>query len=178
MGPGTTSNRIVPVGWEWPGGRSVDVNEAVYAEAATQSGDTPETPDRLGQGAEVRLTLVSAPAGFGKTTLLAEWFGQAPGDRSVAWLSLDSADNDPVTFWTYVVTALRTAVRAVGSRALKLLAGSPVSAELVLTTVLNELAAAPHDVWLVLDDYHLVDNAEIRARWGSCWRTCPPICTW
>src|SRR3954469_16894818 len=97
--------------------------------------------DKLRHGAEARLTLVSAPAGFGKTTLLAEWFEQAPGERSAAWLSLDSADNDPVSFWTYVVTALQTAVPAVGSKALELLAGSPVSAELVLTTVLNELAA-------------------------------------
>jgi ATP/maltotriose-dependent transcriptional regulator MalT len=56
---------------------------------------------------------VSAPAGFGKTTLLAEWLGGTPGeDRSVAWLSLDPADNEPAAFWKYVVTALQTAVPA------------------------------------------------------------------
>jgi LuxR family maltose regulon positive regulatory protein len=122
----------------------------------------PRLSERLRRGAESRLTLVSAPAGFGKTTLLAEWLGEKPGgDRSVAWLSLDPADNEPVSFWTYVVTALHTAVPGVGSSALELLASSPLPTELVLTTVVNELAAAPDDVWLVLDDYHVVDSHDV-----------------
>ncbi|WP_434613271.1 hypothetical protein [Arthrobacter sp. A5] len=105
---------------------------------------------------------MSAPAGFGKTTLLAEWLGETPGeDRCVAWLSLDPADNEPASFWAYVVTALQTAVRSVGSTALGLIATSPSPTVLVLTTVLNELAAAPKDVWLVLDDYHLVDGHDV-----------------
>src|SRR5664279_1367618 len=104
----------------------------------------PRLRERLRRGAESRLTLVSAPAGFGKTTLLAEWLGETPGDdRCVAWLSLDPADNEPASFWTYVLTALRTAVPGVGSSALEeLIASSPLPTELVLTTVLNELAAA------------------------------------
>jgi len=115
------------------------------------------------RGAESRLTLVSAPAGFGKTTLLAEWLAEAPGeDRSVAWLSLDSSDNEPASFWACVVTALQTAVPGVGSSALELIASSPLPTDLVLTTVLNELAAAPGEVWLVLDDYHLVDSHDVR----------------
>lgn len=62
----------------------------------------PRLSERLRRGAESRLTLVSAPAGFGKTTVLAEWLGEPPGDdRSVAWLSLDPADNEPASFWTY-----------------------------------------------------------------------------
>lgn len=123
----------------------------------------PRLVERLCRGAESRLTLVSAPAGFGKTTLLAEWLGGAPGeDRSVAWLSLDPADNEPASFWTYVVTALQTAVPGVGSGVLDLLASSPLPTELVLTTVLNELATAPDGVWLVLDDYHLVDDPDVR----------------
>ena len=115
-------------------------------------------------GAELRprLTLVSAPAGFGKTTLLADWLGETPDDdRSVAWLSLDPADNEPSSFWTYVVSALQGAVPSVGSGALELITSSPVPTDLVLTTLLNELAAAPGEVWLVLDDYHLVDKPEI-----------------
>jgi len=105
---------------------------------------------------------VSAPAGFGKTTLLAEWLGGTPGgDRSVAWLSLDPSDNEPSSFWTYVVTALQGAVPGVGSRALELIASSPLPTELVLTTVLNELAAAPDGVWLVLDDYHVIDSHDV-----------------
>ena len=106
---------------------------------------------------------MSAPAGFGKTTLLAEWLGETPNDdRSVAWLSLDPADNEPASFWTYVVTALQGAVPSVGSSALELItSSSPLPTDLVFTTLLNELAAAPGDVWLVLDDYHLVDNREV-----------------
>ena len=105
---------------------------------------------------------MSAPAGFGKTTLLADWLGEtADDDRSVAWLSLDPADNDPASFWTYVVSALQGAVPSVGSSALELITSSPVPTDLVLTTLLNELAAAPGEVWLVLDDYHLVDRPDI-----------------
>src|SRR5665811_1368333 len=107
--------------------------------------------DNLRRGEESRLTLVSAPAGFGKTTLLAEWLGETPGeDHSVAWLSLDPSDNEPSSFWTYVVTALQTAVPGVGSGALELITSSPMPTDLVLTTLLNELAAAPGEVWLCL----------------------------
>ena len=91
------------------------------------------------------------------------WLGETPGeDRSVAWLSLDPSDNEPSSFWTYVVTALQTAVPGVGSGALELIASSPLPTDLVLTTLLNELAAAPGEVWLVLDDYHLVDSHDVR----------------
>jgi LuxR family maltose regulon positive regulatory protein len=130
---------------------------------------------RLRRGAESRLTLVSAPAGFGKTTLLAEWLAEAPGeDRSVAWLSLDSSDNEPASFWTCVVTALQTAVPVVGSSALELIASSPLPTDLVLTTVLNELAAAPGEVWLVLDDYHLVDSHDVRDGMAFLLEHLPP----
>ncbi|MEO8827721.1 LuxR C-terminal-related transcriptional regulator [Lapillicoccus sp.] len=106
--------------------------------------------------------MVSAPAGFGKTTLLAEWIGEKPADdRSVAWLSLDPADSEPALFWTYVVTALQTAFPGVGSSALELLDSSPLPIEHFVTLLLNDLAAAPGEVWLVLDDYHLVDGHEV-----------------
>ena len=123
----------------------------------------PRLLERLRRGADSRLTLVSAPAGFGKTTLLAEWLGETLGeDHSVAWLSLDPSDNEPSSFWTYVVTALQTAVPGVGSGALELIASSPLPTDLVFTTLLNELAAAPGEVWLVLDDYHLADSHDVR----------------
>src|ERR1700750_2555545 len=81
----------------------------------------PRLSERLSRGAESALTLVSAPAGFGKTTLLAEWLGASSGDgRSVAWLSLDQRDNDPALFWTYVVAALNTGAPGVGAGALSL----------------------------------------------------------
>ena len=123
----------------------------------------PRLLERLRRGEESRLTLVSAPAGFGKTTLLAEWLTETPGDgRSVAWLSLDPSDSDPSSFWTYVVAAVQRAVPGVGSAALELIASSPIPTELVLTTLLNELADAPGEIWLVLDDYHLVDSRDVR----------------
>ncbi len=122
----------------------------------------PRLLERVRRGAGARLTLVSAPAGFGKTTLLADWLHEAPAaDRCVAWLSLDPSDNRPAVFWTYVVTALQGAVPGVGPSALELITAAPVPTDLVLTTLLNELAAAPGEVWLVLDDYHLVDDREV-----------------
>jgi LuxR family maltose regulon positive regulatory protein len=122
----------------------------------------PRLSAQLRRGAEARLTLLSAPAGFGKSTLLADWLGETPDDdRSVAWLSLDRADNEPVSFWTYVVAALHGAVPGVGSDALELITSPAVPTDLLLTRLLNELAASPGEVWLVLDDYHLVDDHEI-----------------
>src|SRR5919202_2158334 len=82
----------------------------------------PRLSDHLSRGIDARLTLVSAPAGFGKTTLLAAWLASAPRpERLTAWLSLDQSDNDPTAFWTYVIAALRTVAPAVGSGSLDLL---------------------------------------------------------
>ena len=82
----------------------------------------PRLSERLSRGIESKLTLISAPAGFGKTTLLAEWLAAAPaGGPSVAWLSLDQADNQPASFWTYLITALQTVAPGVGATALSLL---------------------------------------------------------
>src|SRR5437870_9592024 len=82
----------------------------------------PRLSERLDRGVEAKLTFVSAPAGFGKTTLLAEWLATAPADlRSAAWLSLDQGDNQPGSFWTYLITALRRAAPGVGAGALALL---------------------------------------------------------
>jgi LuxR family transcriptional regulator, maltose regulon positive regulatory protein len=123
----------------------------------------PRLLEHLRRGADSRLTLVSAPAGFGKTTLLAEWLHESSAaDRHVAWLSLDPSDNEPAPFWTYVVTALRAAVPDIGAAALELLTSPPVPTDLVLTTLLNELADVPGELWLVLDDYHLIDNQDVR----------------
>jgi LuxR family maltose regulon positive regulatory protein len=112
-----------------------------------------------------RLTLVSAPAGFGKTTLLAAWLA-GPADsevgiRRIAWVSLDESDTGAVAFWSYVLTALERAAPGVGAEGLDLLeSGQPV--ETVLATVLNELSVLPEDVDLVLDDYHLAESPEIQ----------------
>ena len=102
----------------------------------------PRLSDRLSRGAESALTLVSAPAGFGKTTLLAEWLAvAAAGGRAVAWLSLDQRDNDPVLFWTYLVAALKTAAPGDDAGALSLLQAPRPPGEAGLATLLNDLDA-------------------------------------
>jgi len=127
--------------------------------------ERPRLIERLRHGAESKLTLVSAPAGFGKTTLLAEWLTASASDaRSPAWLALDPADSQAGTFWTYLITALRTGAPGVGASALRLLAEpQPPPIETVLATLVNELSALPNDVVLVLDDYHAVDAPDIQS---------------
>jgi LuxR family transcriptional regulator, maltose regulon positive regulatory protein len=118
--------------------------------------------ERLDRGNEAALTLVSAPAGFGKTTVLTEWLTDARADgRSVAWLSLDARDNDPALFWAYLVAALQTATPDVGTGTLALLSSPSSSAEPALATLLNDLAVVPGEVVLVLDDYHVVDAHDV-----------------
>src|SRR5665647_2897387 len=109
----------------------------------------PRLIERLSRGAESALTLVSAPAGFGKTTLLTEWLAGAPAEgRSAAWLSLDQRDNDPAVFWSYLVAALQTASPGVGAGALSLLQSPQTPIEAVLATLLNDLSAISNDVVL------------------------------
>src|SRR5271166_5759031 len=127
----------------------------------------PRLSQRLDRGTASKLTLVSAPAGFGKTTLLAEWLAAGPagpaGERRAAWLSLDRGDNDPASFWTYVIAALRTVASGVGESALALLqAPRPSPIETVLTALLNDLGALAGDIVLVLDDYHVVDASDVQ----------------
>jgi LuxR family maltose regulon positive regulatory protein len=121
----------------------------------------------LTRRAESALTLVSAPAGFGKTTLLtewlAEWLAAAPaGERCTAWLSLDPRDNDPALFWRYLVAALDAAAPGVGTNALLLLQSSQPPTEAVLATLLNDLNTLTKDVVLVLDDFHVIEATEVQ----------------
>jgi LuxR family maltose regulon positive regulatory protein len=106
--------------------------------------------------------LVSAPAGFGKTTLLTEWLTAARTDGTlVAWLSLDQRDDDPATFWTYLVSALRTAAPEVGAESLALLRSPQSSTDAVLATLLNELQTVPDELVLVLDDFHAIETGDV-----------------
>src|SRR5215210_766937 len=118
--------------------------------------------ERLEEGLERKLTLVSAPAGFGKTTLLSAWVAEISGGRPVAWLSLDPGDNDPVRFWRYFITAINQLQPGSGESALTLL-GAPQAPpiEVILTILLNELAVLPTEAVLVLDDYHLIEPGAI-----------------
>ena len=110
---------------------------------------------------EHRLTLISAPAGFGKTTLLSDWIEHTTGrrpDTRVAWLSLDEGDNDPTRFLAHLVAALQRFDEGLGAGALTLLdAAQPVPVETTLTVLINDLAAAPVETVLVLDDYHVIE---------------------
>jgi len=118
----------------------------------------PRLVERLNEGlaAGNRLTLVSAPAGFGKTTLVGEWVASC--GRPAAWLSLDEGDSDPSRFLTYLIAALQTVAPGIGEGVLTVLQSpQPPPLESTLTALLNDLATIPSDVVLVLDDYHVLD---------------------
>jgi LuxR family maltose regulon positive regulatory protein len=121
--------------------------------------------DRLTGSTDVKLTLIAAPAGFGKTTLLADWLAAMSPERLiVAWLSVDQTDDDPVSFWTYVLAAIQTVLPEIGGEALALLQSTrPAPIETVLTMVLNQLGGVPAEIVLVLDDYHLIDTHDVHS---------------
>jgi len=133
----------------------------------------PRLVERLNQGAQRKLTLVSAPAGSGKSTLVAEWV--AASRRAAAWISLDPGDNNPALFWTYVVTALRTARPDVGESALSWLSSArPPATEWILTSLINEITANDQHVALILDDYHVIDAEPIHRAVAFLLEHLPP----
>ena len=108
------------------------------------------------------LTLVSAPAGFGKTTLLTEWLARAGATApQTAWLSLDPRDSDPSVFWSYVLAAVREVAPEVGADALAALQSAPTDLEGVVASLLNDLAGLTVDMDLVLDDYHVIESLDV-----------------
>src|SRR3990172_7704255 len=130
----------------------------------------PRLIERLNEGLPSgrKLTLISAPAGFGKTTLVSEWV--AGCERPVAWLSLDEGDNDLTRFLTYLVAALQTLALSevegiatnIGEGVLAALQSpQPPSTESILTALLNEIATIPDNFVLVLDDYHVIDSKSV-----------------
>jgi LuxR family maltose regulon positive regulatory protein len=132
--------------------------------------------ERLNAGLDRELTVISAPAGFGKTTLVSEWVDHLRSDGAkedqienrIAWLSLDESDSDPTRFLAYLIAALRTieprqqSAGNIGKGALSALQSpQPPPAEVVLTTLINEIAAIPDRILLVLDDCHLIEAQPI-----------------
>jgi LuxR family transcriptional regulator, maltose regulon positive regulatory protein len=118
----------------------------------------------LGEALARQLVLVCAPAGFGKTALLADWVRSS--SLPVAWVSLDSGDNDPARFWRHAVAALGQAHPGIAERAAPLLGPpAPSSFEGLVAALINELAAEPGEdkVLLVLDDYHLIEAPQVHA---------------
>jgi LuxR family maltose regulon positive regulatory protein len=116
--------------------------------------------ERLNAGQEKKLTLIAAPAGFGKTTLLSEWIPRSP--HCVTWLSLDEGDNSPSRFWMYFIAALQTISPELGRGAQALIPSlQPHDIESILTVLINEINAFGVSFVHVFDDYHLIDNSEI-----------------
>ncbi len=116
----------------------------------------PRLLERLNEGLHRNLTLISAPAGFGKTTLVSEWVEGI--ERPTAWLSLDEGENDPARFLAYLVAALQTITANIGEGVLGMLQSSqPPPTEAILTALLNEITTLPDHFVLVLDDYHVLD---------------------
>ncbi len=120
----------------------------------------PRLIQKLSDGVKGKFTLISAPAGFGKTTLLSEWVHQSR--HPVSWLSIDKTDNDPVTFLTYIVAALQTINESIGQTSLQLLYSPQLMPyETVVVALINSLTPFPRDFVLVLDDYHHIESKPI-----------------
>jgi LuxR family maltose regulon positive regulatory protein len=119
-----------------------------------------------------KLTLVCAPAGSGKSSLLADWHVREP--RLFGWLSLDQADNDPTRFWTYLVEAMRTVAPQLSEAILHLLRIPGVDLiRVTLPGLLNELTTLPHHIIIALNDYHLIENNQIHEQLGFLLKHLP-----
>jgi ATP/maltotriose-dependent transcriptional regulator MalT len=123
------------------------------------------------------MLLVCTPAGFGKTTLLADWATSAKWP--VAWLSLDPEDNEPTRFWRYVVAALDRTREGLAEHLLPLLTPPGVlSSQGMVTALVNQLQASPDELALVLDDYHLLQSRAIHDGMAFLLGHLPSRCTW
>lgn len=120
----------------------------------------PRLIQMLNAGMEAKLTLVSAQAGYGKTTALSEWVRQC--NRAVAWISLDKQDNDWIQFWRYVTASIQERIPGFGSTVGVLLEkGSSTSMELAIIALLNELSQLTSELVIILDDYHVIELPSI-----------------
>ena len=119
-----------------------------------------------------RLTLVRAPAGWGKSSLLSAWAGDAGETRPFGWLSLDDGDNDPIRFFSYTIEALRTPTPTIGHQSLAILKAPGVNlVDDVLPVLLNELEGLPELSILAMEDYHLIRTPRSTRRSRSCLST-------
>ena len=139
----------------------------------------PHLIERLSAGLDARkLTMVSAPAGSGKTSLIIAWLSElrlARSDLALAWLSLDDKDNDPLRFFAYLVAALQSVDPQLGGEALHILERTgPPPVEPLVTSLINDLAGRPSPVILVLDDYHAIADLTIHEAVGLLLERQPP----
>jgi LuxR family maltose regulon positive regulatory protein len=131
----------------------------------------PELVSRLEEGAGRPLTLVSAPAGWGKTTLVGDWLSERGGPSG--WVAIDPSDNDPARFWRYLSEALRRAGAAVDEQTVGALGGAGDTREAGLSALVNALAELDAPTVLALDDYHLVTEPEVHASLGFLVENAP-----
>jgi LuxR family maltose regulon positive regulatory protein len=143
----------------------------------------PDLIKRLNDGLDRKLTLISAPAGFGKTTLVSAWVDALRRDTpeqnqeifKITWLSLDERDNDQTRFLVYLISALRTIEENFANGVLSALQSlQPPRHESALTTLINEIAAFPEKLILVLDDYHLIEEQAVHDALAYLLENQPP----
>ena len=129
--------------------------------------------ERLNEGLHRKLTVISAPAGFGKTTLLSDWTRQSASP--VAWVSLDARDNDPARFWAYFIAALQTIHQDIGAAVLAMLhSPQPPPIKTLLTALINEIAQVPGPFVLVVDDLHVIAGQPIHGALTFLLDNLPP----
>ena len=139
----------------------------------------PRLIERFESGLHRKLTLLSAPAGFGKTTLLTEWTHQHKENSRVqllvSWVSLDRDDNDPARFWVYFIAALQAVYPEIGQSAVAMIQSpQPPPAESFLTSLINEMTKKPDRIVLILDDYHMIENDTIHNEMAFLLEHMPP----
>lgn len=136
--------------------------------------ERPRLRSLLDRAWDAKLTLISAPAGFGKSTLLADWIARSEQEgRALAWLSLDQGDSEGSTFWPQLVASLRTALARIGIDFAELPGASAPDSSFI-AILINELAALDAAVALVLDDYHVLQNAGIDEKIAYLAEHLPP----
>jgi LuxR family transcriptional regulator, maltose regulon positive regulatory protein len=128
--------------------------------------------DRLAESLTARLVLTVAPTGWGKTSLLRDWW--LAQDSGAAWLSVGEGDNDPVPFWSGVIAALGTVAPGTGAAALEALTAGPRTPGRVETLLVDDLARMPGRITLVVDDFHLITSPEVRAGFEYLVEHLPP----
>ncbi|MCD4754087.1 MAG: LuxR C-terminal-related transcriptional regulator [Anaerolineaceae bacterium] len=132
--------------------------------------------DQLNHGRNNKLTLVSAPAGFGKTTLVSAWVNSLDSKERVCWYSLGVGDNDPTQFLLYLVSAFQMIEPVIGKEVISALRSPhPPPPQAVLTTVINDLAALQTQIMLVLDDYHLIKETSVHEAVAFLVENMPPV---
>ena len=135
----------------------------------------PRLLDKIQESLNHKLTLVAAPAGFGKTTLLSEWIRDSQPTNPTAWLSLEEADSDNRRFWEYFIAALRTLQPDTGGITLEMLHTSqPIPIESVLTPLINEFTDIEQDSLLILDDYHFIHSEPVHSGINFLLEHLPP----